>query len=712
VTISVSFFLPTALQNAPAEIRRQAELVVYAVVLSALAALLAVFLLSALGFSGTAMRLAWVLPLQFIPLLILVVSRKPKIAAHALLLLLFVEIAYDFGPDDGFSVVAIVAIPVAASALLGIAGGMIWTCIGVVWSGYLGPFVVRGADYSASISLSMAIITLAVGVASVLNEYTRAQALLMASKALRQLQSGRDAMRSFVEGAFPAHLETRGSIVVRASSAAAELLGYSVGELVGKALQDFIGPAQFAENVTRFSERPEHGTRVEVNVRAGSGELVWLECFVVPLESDDASQGELPWIIGARDVSEERNHRDRLIRAQRLESVGQLAAGVAHDFNNLLTVVNGFAELLPNSEARTNILRAGTDAARLTADLMAFARNSPSPDKSVNVAESIRSWRAVFESVSGEGIRLVLDLPDVSDSAVISEGQLNQVLLNLVTNARDAMVTGGTLTIRVVQGEAAQQLAAMRDLEATGHYVCIFVTDTGSGMNNETLERAFDPFFTTKPAGKGTGLGLASVYGIVKQQGGLVEIESRAGAGTEVLVILKQDVQLRSTSAQESPASPPTRWGKAKPATILLLEDNRQVNELVTHALTSQGHVVHSCADLDSARRCLIAGHVDLLVTDIVLQGALGTDFAIEARIQDPDLPVLFISGYSTIENGPWQTDDAGRSEFLAKPFTVNALHQHTARLLEKRLPQRATEFTLSSGRETKTTHHAYNTLN
>lgn len=709
MTISVGFFLPAVLQDAPAETRRQAELVVYAVVLSTLAVVLTLILLSALGYSSTAMSLAWALPLQFMPLLILVVSRKPKVAAHALLLLLFFEIAYDFGPDDGFSVVAIVALPVAASALLGIAGGMIWTCIGVVWSGYLGPFVVRVADYSVSISLSMAIITLAVGVAAALNEYTRAQALLMASKAIRQLQSGRDAMRAFVEGAFPAHLETRGSIVAKASSAAAELLGYSVGELVGKDLQDFISPAQFAEIVARFSERPEHGTRVEVNVRAGSGELVWLECFVVPLETDEASQGEWPCIIGARDVSEERNHRDRLIRAQRLESVGQLAAGVAHDFNNLLTVVNGFAELLPSSEARTNILRAGTDAARLTADLMAFARNSPSADKCVNVAESIRTWRAVFESVSGEGVRLVLDVPDVPCHAVISEGQLNQVLLNLVTNARDAMVTGGTLTIRVVQGEAAQQRAALRDLEANDQYVCIFVHDTGGGMSMETLERAFDPFFTTKPAGKGTGLGLASVYGIVKQQGGLVEIESRPDAGTEVLVILKQDVQLRSTSAQASHASPPR---KVQSATILLLEDNRQVNELVTHALTSRGHVVHSCADVESAKRCLIASHVDLLVSDIVLQGALGTDFAIEARSQDPDLPVLFISGYSTIENGPWHTDELGRTEFLAKPFTVNALLQQTARLLENRRPQRSAQFASSPGPERGARHHAYNTLN
>ena len=681
---------------------------VYAVVLSTLAVLLTLGLLSALGFEGTAMSLAWVLPLQLVPLLVLVVSRKPKIAAHALLFLLFCEIAYDFGPDDGFSVVAVVALPVAASALLGIAGGIIWTFIGVVWSGYLGPFVVRSADYSVSISLSMAIITFAVGVAAALNEYTRAQALLMATRAIRQLQSGRDAMRSFVEGAFPAHLETRGSTVLRASPAAAELLGYSVDELVGRDLKDFVSPAQFDENVTRFSERPEHGTRIEVNVVARSGEWVWLECFVVPLETDEGARSELPWIIGARDVSEERKHRDRLIRAQRLESVGQLAAGVAHDFNNLLTVVNGFAELLPNSEARTNILRAGTDAARLTADLMAFARNSPSADKCVNVAESIRSWRAVFESVSGEGIRLVLDLPEVSCSAVISEGQLNQVLLNLVTNARDAMIIGGTLTIRVVQGEAVQQLAAMRDLEATEQYVCIFVRDTGSGMSIETLERAFDPFFTTKPSGKGTGLGLASVYGIVKQQGGLVEIESSSHVGTEVLVILRQDLQSRVISAQAEMS--PTL--QTLPAAILLLEDNPQVNELVTRALVSQGHAVRSCTDVDSARQWLVANRVDLLVSDIVLQGALGTDFALEARSCDPELRVLFISGYSSIENGPWQTDEVGRTEFLAKPFSVSALLQHTARLLEYRFAGRSEDRSTSSGSAPETAHHAYNTLN
>ena len=680
MTISVDSFLPKDLQIAPAEIQRQAVLVVYAFVLSTFAVLLTLGLLWGLGFGGTAVSLAWVLPLQFVPLLVLQVSRKPKIAAHVLLLLLFFEIVYDFGPDDGFSVVAIVALPVAASALLGIAGGMIWAVVGVVWAGYLGPFVIREADYSVSISLSMAIITLAVGVAAALNEYTRAQALLTASRALRQLQSGRDAMQAFVEGAFPAHVETRGSTVVKASPAAAALLGYSVDELIGRKLQDFIRPGQLDEYLPRIRERPEHGVGFEINVLTRSGEWLWLECFVVPRESDSSARGEMPWIIGSRDISEERKHRDRLIQAQRLDSVGQLAAGVAHDFNNLLTVINGFAELLPGSEARTNILRAGTDAARLTADLMAFARNSPSADKCVNVAESIRSWRAVFESVSGEGIRLIFDLPMEPCNAMISEGQLNQVLLNLVTNARDAMTAGGTLTIRLVHGEVARQLATRRALDTKDQYVCIFVIDTGHGMSVETLERVFDPFFTTKPVGKGTGLGLASVYGIVKQQGGLVEIESSPGAGCEVLVILKQDLQPRVSTKQTQ-----NKTVRNSPsANVLLVEDNLQVNDLVTRALTSQGHVVHSCFDVDSARRWLLANHVDLMVSDIVLQGALGTDFAVEARAHDPDLPVLFISGYSSIENGPWQTNDSGRSEFLAKPFTVSALLQHTDRLLAR----------------------------
>jgi PAS domain S-box-containing protein len=704
----VNYLLPTALRNAPAETRRQAELVVYAVVISTLVVLLTLGLLSALGHEGTAMSLAWVLPLQFLPLLLLVGSRKPKIAAHVFLMLLFFEIAYDFGPDDGFSVVAIVALPVAASALLGIVGGMIWTFIGVVWSGFLGPFVVRVADYSVPMSLSMAIVTLAVGVAAALNEYTRAQALLTASRLLRQLQRGRDAMRSFVEGAFPAHLETRGSVVVRASPAAAELLGYSVDELVGRNLREFVSADQFVEYLPRFRERPEPGIRVEVNVRSRSGEWLWLECFVVPVEADDGPRGEWPWIIGARDVREERKHRDRLIRAQRLESVGQLAAGVAHDFNNLLTVINGFAELLPAGVPRSNILRAATDAARLTADLMAFARNSPAADNCIDVAESIRSWRAVFESVCGERIKLNLDLANASCGAVISEGQLNQMLLNLVTNARDAMAQGGTLTIRLDHSEAAAALASQRGLKSTDQYVCIFVTDTGSGMDAETLERAFDPFFTTKPAGKGTGLGLASVYGIVKQRGGLVEIDSTPGLGSQVLVILKRDLQLRPTPASLNPSP----GESAAPAHILVIEDNPQVNDLVTRALVTQGHVVQSCTDVDSARRWLISNRVDLLVSDIVLQGTLGTDFVMEVRSHDPELRVLFISGYSSIENGPWQTDDTGRSEFLAKPFAVSALLQHTARLLEHRLSRTERDGSVSADPVTDTEHHAYNTLN
>lgn len=185
----VDSLLPKALQDFSAETQHQAVLVVYAVALSKFAIFLTLGLLFGLGYTGTATRLAWILPLQIPPLLVLFVGDKPRLAAHALMILLLVEIAIDFGPDDGFRAVATVALPVAASALLGMAGGILWTVVAVLWAGYLGPFVCRVQDYSASISLSMAIVTLAVGVAAALNEFTRAWTLLMATRALRQLQA-------------------------------------------------------------------------------------------------------------------------------------------------------------------------------------------------------------------------------------------------------------------------------------------------------------------------------------------------------------------------------------------------------------------------------------------------------------------------------------------------------------------------------------------
>ena len=683
MALSIDHFLPPALRSdaipaAAPEAQRQAVLVIYAVGLSTIAVVLTLILLRTLGFVETVERLVWILPLQGLPWLVLRLSANPKLAGHTFLTLLFVEIAVDFGPDDGFSVVASVVLAAASWGLLGVGGGVIWTVIAMVWTGCLGPFVFRVNDYSPSISLSTAIVAFAVGLAAGLNEITRARALVAARRALVQLQEGRDTMKSFVEGAFPANVEISRGAFVKVSPAAADMLGYSVAELIGKRLSDLLSPAQLDELKARQGTFPRQGFRTEISLLSRTGELLWLECFVVPLDADSKAGGPRASIVGARNVSEERKHRERLIRAQRLESVGALAAGIAHDFNNLLTVISGFAELLPTSDSRTAILGASNNAAKLIADLMAFSRNAPSSPVCIDVADSIRRWRAVFTSLLGERHQLVLDLPVEPLGARITDGQLSQVLLNLAANARDAMSMGGTLTIRLRGGRVAQQLAEGRGLPAGQRYVCLTVKDTGSGMDEATRERAFDPFFTTKAPGHGTGLGLASVYGIVKQQLGHVEISSAPGQGTEVMVILRE-ARIRPESG--TTASERLRFSPA--GRILLIEDNTLINDLITRTMIDSGHVVISCTSYDDALASLDGGRFDLMITDVVLSGRLGTDIAAEARRRDPMLPVLFVSGYSNVEQGPWVTDVSGRSVFLAKPFTIETLLTQVARLLD-----------------------------
>lgn len=345
-----------------------------------------------------------------------------------------------------------------------------------------------------------------------------------------------------------------------------------------------------------------------------------------------------------RDVADERRGRERLIQAQKLESVGQLAAGIAHDFNNLLTVVNGYAELLPASEVRTHILRAGRDAAKPTADILSFARSSPSSADTVDLIEHIHKWRSVFESLLGEKTRLRLRLP-LSAHARIGEAQLSQILLNLVSNARDALPAGGEVEIQVLVDAAAGELCEPKGREA-GEHVCIVVRDTGVGMSDEVRSKAFDPFFTTKSVGQGTGLGLASVYGIVKQQGGTVEISSTPDSGTEVLVILP-----RWHEAERPLASNQGRTeGSSIAASVLLPEDNPMVGSLVSDALTKAGYRADVCQSIASARERFVAMKYDLLIIDVVLLGEFGTDFALELRGLQPTLPVLLISGYADVE--------------------------------------------------------------
>jgi PAS domain S-box-containing protein len=651
-----------------AEEHRRAVLVIHVALVASVSIFLVMLLLCFLGFEQTAMNVSWLLPLQPLPVLVLWLTLRADIASHAFLGLLFLSIAWDFGPDNGLAVLASIALATGSWPMVGIRGGVVWTCIGVLWAGVLGPFVIRADDFSPVLSLATAVITLVTGIATGIAEKVRASAQEATSAALRELDTQRDSMRTFVEVAFPAWIETRGGELTRVSGAAAHLIGEGLDDMIGRRLTDFIHPEDLEGARQRFREAPGHGFRTELRVPHSDGSWLWLEAIGVPLAPDGNKDARQRWMFGMRNIVDERRGRERLIQAQKLESVGQLAAGIAHDFNNLLTVVNGYAELLPASDSRTHILRAGRDAAKLTADIMSFARSAPSSSDTVDLVEQIYKWQPVFESLLGEKSRLRLDLP-VTAHACISEAQLSQLLLNLVSNARDALPAGGDVHIRVLVDEAARNACESRGREP-GEHVCIIVRDTGVGMSEEVRSKAFDPFFTTKSLGQGTGLGLASVYGIVHQQGGLVEITSTPGAGTEVLSILPR----RLVTDGPIPRIPARTSSASFEAKVLLLEDNTLVGNLVSEALRKSGYHVDVCTTIASAHARFESSKYDLLITDVVLTGEFGTDFAMELRRQHPTLPVLLISGYADVETSRWRADVDGRSAFLGKPFSIEAL--------------------------------------
>lgn len=399
----------------------------------------------------------------------------------------------------------------------------------------------------------------------------------------------------------------------------------------------------------------------------------------------------------AEDALEQSEKQFR--QAQKMEAVGRLAGGIAHDFNNLLTVIMGYSQVLstelgPQHPLRSKIeetQKAGERAAVLIRQLLTFSRKQSMDPKVLRLNTVVTNLEGLLRRLIGEDIRLVTQLDPGNGRLRADQAQLEQVLMNLVVNARDAMPNGGVLTLETSQVELTRSpVYHLRPL-APGPYVSLSVTDTGCGMDRQTQSHIFEPFFTTKEEGKGSGLGLPTVFGIVTQCGGGIDVSSRVGHGT------KFEVYLPSVESEVSAAALPQDPGHPKRGTetVLLAEDDPSVRNLVRDELRKLGYRVLEAKN--GVEACLLAtqhaGTLDLLLTDVVMPGMGGRELAQHLSVIKPDLKILFMSGYID-DVGLRAGHDEESSSFLQKPFTPKALAQAVRDLLDTRMRAEKTSAT------------------
>jgi two-component system cell cycle sensor histidine kinase/response regulator CckA len=483
-----------------------------------------------------------------------------------------------------------------------------------------------------------------------------------------------DAVFSFdLQGAF-----------LSANPACESVSGYTPSDLIGTSFVPLIVPEDLDATFAHFRRAAEGtATRYEVRLRHRSGREVRLGVTNVPIIVGDRVVG----VFGiAEDLTAQRALEERLRQAQKMEAVGQLAGGIAHDFNNLLMIIRSYgafaAETLPeHSDARADLaeaLGAAERAQELTRQLLAFGRKQVLRPQRADVNRHVTNVAGMLRRVIGEDIRLERVLEPAPWPVVVDPGQLEQVLMNLAVNARDAMPGGGTLRLRTENVTLAAQTTPDGVEVPAGAYAALVVEDTGVGIAPETRSHIFEPFFTTKGVGKGTGLGLATVHGIVQQSGGFVLVESAPGRGSRFTVLLPA-----ALPAGEAPAAPGASAEQDATAsgreTILLVEDEDGVRTVVRRALERQGYVVREASSGAEAIRLAEAiastpdGRLDLVLTDLVMPGQSGRVLG-EALVQRwPGLPVLYMSGYTDDEIFRRGLSGAGNA-FLEKPFTSDQL--------------------------------------
>ncbi len=518
--------------------------------------------------------------------------------------------------------------------------------------------------------------------------------------------AGWSLVRRLLEGAPDAMVcVDRGGRIALVNAQAERLFGYGREELVGQLVEMLVpdtARARHPGHRGRYLDNPmprPMGARMELSGRRRDGTTFPAEISLSAIETDDDDNGLLV-IAAVRDVTEQlelraarewlRNQAERdkleqqLEQSHRLESLGQLAGGVAHDFNNLLAVISNYAEFVgeelakdaaqadwPSVRHDVRQIQLATDrAADLTRQLLAFARREIVQPRPLNLNEVIASVAELLIRTLGEHVMLKTDLAERLCAVLADPGQIEQILVNLAVNARDAMPSGGTLVVQTTTADIDETHAAARVGLPPGRYACMKIGDTGVGMPGDVIDRAFEPFFTTKAEGAGTGLGLATVYGIVTQARGYVQIYSEQGIGTTFTILLPATGHV----VRAEPAVAPTPAAGAG-ETVLILEDEPAMRDVTQRILSRNGYHVLAAANGQEAIDIVVShpGDIDVLLTDVIMPHMLGKEAAERIRALRPGVKVLFMSGHTHGLLNTQGVVEAGVN-LLEKPFTGAAL--------------------------------------
>ncbi|MCS7310848.1 MAG: PAS domain S-box protein, partial [Armatimonadetes bacterium] len=487
--------------------------------------------------------------------------------------------------------------------------------------------------------------------------------------------------------------EVRTGRLLFVSQESLTILGYSSDTLVHgeMPLEQLVHPEDrplVQQQMLRLHHAPDGAmAEVECRVQHQTGEWKWLMLRTTVF--DRLTDGSARQLVGvAVDVTESRRLREQLAQSSKLESLGRLAGGVAHDFNNLLTVIQSYAEIMeatlphehPAAAHVEHILRAAEQASNLTSQMLAFARRRIISPHILQLNELVRETEQFLRRLLPENIELTFVLQPDLWQVYADPTQIEQVLLNLTLNARDAMPEGGKLTVETTNVVLDEAYAARHAEVLPGEYVMLAVSDTGIGMDERTLAHVFEPFFTTKEAGKGTGLGLSTCYGIVKQAGGSIWVYSEPGEGTTFKVYLPRAVGTPATLPEYTEQPRPLEGSE----TILFVEDNEAVREVAVAALRRHGYRVLQAASSEEALALMqnLQEEIHLMVTDVVMPGMSGAALAARLREQLPQLKVLYTSGYTEnviVHHGVLEEGIA----FLPKPYRPSELARRVREMLD-----------------------------